>query len=121
MNSYSGSIFSNSTNTISSGSCNSCWSYPSSTITIAGSYFNISQPKVKYTIMGEEIEVDGNYTYEISSFLSLITVNGWRYYEEMLKNGIYLTGDLKSHLERMYIHHQRDQKIKDILETKTEE
>jgi len=120
--SSSGSIFCGSTSGISSGSICTINGSTLSTITLAsGSYFTLSQPKVKYTLMGETFEVEGNYSFDVSSFISLITVNGWRYYEEMLKNGISLTGDLKENIERMYLQHNRDQKIKDILETKNEE
>lgn len=111
-NIYSGSIISSGTiNTLSTGY------YGNNTITISPySSFNYIPSKIIYEVMGEKIEIEGNYTFEVASLLSSITVNGWKYYEEMLKNGLILTGDLKNNLERMYLQNLRDQKIKDILE-----
>jgi hypothetical protein len=126
-----GSIFSGSCNSITSTT--NCTIYSGSlnsgnnnTITIANPNINysggyiISQPKCKYVVMGVEFEVEGYQSFETASFLSLITVNGWRYYEEMLKNGVNVYGEVKDVLERLYLEHTRDKKINDILETKTE-
>ena len=89
-------------------------------ITNVSGYFNTqySTSKIKYTIFGEEIEVNGYYNFETASFISLLTINGWKYYEEMIKNGMYLDGELNIEIEKRYLIYRRDQKIDNILETK---
>lgn len=86
--------------------------------TIGNSSYTISPQKTKYVLFEEEIEVEGYPSTEVAQTISIINCIGWKYYEEIQKQGISFSGELKSVLETRYKTYLRDKKINNILETK---
>ena len=69
-----------------------------------------------YYFMGEQIEVEGYKSFEVSMCLASIECNGWKYYESLKRNSIQL-GNIGDIVEKIYLKHCRDNKISEILET----
>jgi hypothetical protein len=86
--------------------------------TIGNSSYTISPQKTKYTLFDEEIEVDGHASIEAAQTIAIINCIGWKYYEEIQKQGVSFSVELKSVLETRYKTYLRDKKINNILETK---
>jgi hypothetical protein len=69
--------------------------------------------------LGEDITVEGHQDVNVAQTISLINCIGWKYYEEIQKQGVSFYGELKVILEQKYKAYARDQKINNILETKS--
>jgi len=82
------------------------------------STYTIKPPKVTYNLLGEDITIDGYHDINIAQTIALINCIGWKYYEEIQKQGASFMGELKEILEQRYKSYKRDQSINNILETK---
>jgi hypothetical protein len=106
----------------SSGSIGVSGYTSNSTLTTTGSaystYTTLSQ-KTTYHLLGEDISIDGYSDVNVAQTIALINCIGWKYYEEIQKQGVSFSGELKVILEQRYKTHTRDQKINNILETKS--
>jgi hypothetical protein len=102
----------------SSGSIGVSGYTSNSTLTTTGTY-TIQPQKTTYHLLGEVISVDGFPDTNVAQTIALINCIGWKYYEEIQKQGISFMGELKEILEQRYKTHTRDQKINNILETKS--
>jgi len=83
------------------------------------STYTIQPSKVTYHLLGEDITVEGHQDVNVAQTISLINCIGWKYYEEIQKQGVSFYGELKVILEQKYKAYARDQKINNILETKS--
>jgi len=83
------------------------------------STYTIQPQKVTYHLLGENITFDGRQDANVAQTIALINCIGWKYYEEIQKQGVSFSGELKVILEQRYKTHTRDQKINNILETKS--
>jgi hypothetical protein len=102
----------------SSGSIGVSGYTSNSTLTTTGTY-TIQPQKVTYHLLGENITFDGHQDANVAQTIALINCIGWKYYEEIQKQGVSFSGELKEILEQRYKTHTRDQKINNILETKS--
>jgi hypothetical protein len=100
------------------GSSGGVSGYSNSTLTTTGTY-TIQPQKVTYHLLGEDISIDGHSDANVAQTIALINCIGWKYYEEIQKQGVSFSGELKVILEQRYKTHTRDQKINNILETKS--
>jgi len=106
----------------SSGSIGVSGYTSNSTLTTTGSAnstYTIQPQKVTYHLLGEDISIDGHSDANVAQTIALINCIGWKYYEEIQKQGVSFMGELKEILEQRYKTHTRDQKINNILETKS--
>jgi len=92
-------IYSNGTSNTLVSSANSTWST-----------FNINTKSV-YIVFGEEIKVDGPKDTFLAQNLSLITVLGKTFYDELIKNGFTFTKEIEVVLQRNF----RNEKINSVL------
>lgn len=74
----------------------------------------ITSAKTTYHVLGEELTVSGVYDPITASNLSLITVLGKPYYDELLKNGIVFSPEISNFLNIL----MRDYKLSQILDNK---
>jgi hypothetical protein len=101
----------------SSGSIGVSGYTSNSTLTTTGTYTYTIQPqKTTYHFLGEDISIDGHYDANVAQTIALINCIGWKYYEEIQKQGVSFSGELKEILEQRYKTHTRDQKINNILD-----
>ena len=105
----------------SSGSIGVSGYTSNSTLTTGSAYstYTIQPSKVTYHLLGEDITVEGYSDANVAQTIALINCIGWKYYEEIQKQGLSFGGELKEILEQRYKTHTRDQKINNILETKS--
>jgi len=106
----------------SSGSIGVSGYTSNSTLTTTGSAnstYTIQPQKTTYHLLGEDITVESYADHNVAQLIALINCIGWKYYEEIQKQGISFTGELKAILEQKYKAYSRDQKINNILETKS--
>lgn len=84
----------------------------------AGAYstYTIQPQKTTYHLLGEDISVDGYTDVNVAQTIALINCIGWKYYEEIQKQGVSFMGELKEILEQKYKAYSRDQKINNILD-----
>jgi hypothetical protein len=100
----------------SSGSIGVSGYTSNSTLTTTGSAMSTYTLQTTYHLLGEDIKVEGHADHNIAQTISLINCIGWKYYEEIQKQGISFSGELKEILEQRYKSHTRDQKINNILD-----
>lgn len=74
-----------------------------------------------YNIDGIEVKFDRNLTFEEISLIVGIDINGTKYYNSMIKNGITLYGDLKEKIEPIIKALERKEKLSSILKNKENE
>lgn len=90
-------------------------------ITTTSNYgaYTIQPSKVHYNLLGEEIVIEGYRDEIIVQTIALINCIGWKYYEEIQKQGFCLfSKELKEIVDTRYAIYLRDKKINNILETK---
>jgi len=80
-----------------------------------GTTATISQPKTKYVILGEELEVDGYKDIITPLIIATLNVLGKPYWLELKKQDIKLTDEISSFIEERITVLDRDKKINDIL------
>lgn len=74
-----------------------------------------------YNIDGIGVKFDRNLTFEEISLIVGIDINGTKYYNSMIKNGITLYGDLKEKIEPIIKALERKEKLSSILKNKENE
>lgn len=74
-----------------------------------------------YNIGGIDVEFDRSLTFEEVSLIVGIDINGTKYYNSMIKNGITLYGDLKEKIEPIIKALERKEKLGSILKNKENE
>lgn len=74
-----------------------------------------------YNIGGIDVEFDRSLTFEEVSLIVGIDINGTKYYNSMIKNGITLYGDLKKKIEPIIKALERKEKLSSILKNKENE
>jgi hypothetical protein len=109
VSSTSGSLLSKGTTSLSSISGGSGVSWAST------GYSNVSS-KHTYNIMGDDIEVDGYYDTHTAVVLASINLLGWKYYEELLKQGVSFSEQIEREIKKRYTLYLRDSKIESILD-----
>ena len=82
----------------------------------SGTSYTISQNKVKYNVLGKEIEVEGYRNFEISLCLALINTNGIEFYLELKKQEITFPNEIGELLEAEIVSHFRNKKIDSVIE-----
>jgi len=85
------------------------------TITTTGAYFQ--SPKTTYHLLGEDIIVSDPPNLNVGMTIATINCIGWKYFEELKKQGIQYGDELMEILEQRYKIYCRDRKINNILET----
>lgn len=103
-----GSTGSTTTTTLITGSGSSYY-------TTAGSSYYSTLSKSTYHILGEDVEVDGYKDNSIVMIIATINVLGKPYYDELLKQGAILPGEILTFLERKFLILERDRKIDSII------
>jgi hypothetical protein len=101
-----GSTGSTTTTTLITGSGSSYYT------TAGSSYYST---KSTYHILGEDVEVDGYKDNSIVMIIATINVLGKPYYDELLKQGAILPGEILTFLERKFLILERDRKIDSII------
>lgn len=103
-----------STGTINNGSVTNTGVGHGLTLKSSNNLYSITSSKTTYHVLGEEITVDGGYDTLTAMNLSLITVLGKPYYDELLKNGIKFQPEITNFLNILI----RDYKLDQILNDK---
>ena len=88
-------------------------SFGTSLTTTAGHGFTINyQPKAKYHILGEDVEVSGQYP-EANTLMMIATLNvlGKPFLDELHKNNVFFAPEIEEYLKVKF----RDKKIDDII------
>jgi hypothetical protein len=102
-----------STNTTITGSNNIAIGKASG---IYGTSFNTTISKVKYHILGEDVEVDGYIDGTTAMMISTLNVLGKPYYDELKKNNVSFSNDIEEYLKVKFKVMERDTKIDSILD-----
>lgn len=76
----------------------------------------ISYQKSTYVLMDEEITIEGYSDFQIAQTIALINCLGWKYYEEIRKQKVSFTEELKVILESKYKVYLRENKLDHILD-----
>jgi hypothetical protein len=78
-------------------------------------YIYGSDTPTDYTINGHVLKMNRGLENAEISFISLIELNGYKYYDTCIKNGYHIVDDLKEKLEPIINQIKRSKKIKSIL------
>ena len=70
-------------------------------------------PKAKYHILGEDIEVSG---YVDTVAVATLNVLGKPFYDELKKNGVCFCSEIEEYLKVKFKNMERDNKIESILD-----
>jgi hypothetical protein len=92
-------------------------SFGTSLTTTAGSGHRINyQPKTKYHILGEDVEVSGYYQ-DGTTVMMIATLNvlGKPFLDELHKNRTFFPQEIEEYLEKKFKWLERDKKIDDII------
>ncbi len=105
--------------TTSVGSCGSIIAINNGTTitTTTGTGHTINyQPKTKYHILGEDVEVSGYYQ-DGTTTLMIATLNvlGKPFLDELHKNNTFFPSEIEEYLEKKFKWMERDKKIDDII------
>lgn len=84
-------------------------------LVMGGSTINYSLNKVKYHILGEDVEVNGYSDSNLAIAISTLNVLGKPFYDELKKNNINLPNEIEEYLEVKFKILERDRKIDDVL------
>lgn len=82
---------------------------------ISTNSYNIQGVKTTYYVLGEELSVSGVHDPITASNLSLITILGKPYYDELIKNGVKFSSEISNFLNIVLT---RDYKLSQILDNK---
>jgi len=88
----------------------------SNSLGIYGTSFNTTFSKVKYHILGEDIEVSGYLDGTTAMIISTLNVLGKPYYDELKKNNVSFCNEIEDFLKQKFKILERDNKIDSILE-----
>ena len=86
--------------------------------TTAGHGLTINyQPKTKYHILGEDVEVSGSNYQDGTTTLMIATLNvlGKPFLDELHKNNTFFPREIEEYLEKKFKWIERDKKIDDII------
>jgi hypothetical protein len=90
----------------------------SSALGIYGTSFNTTITKVKYHILGEDVEVSGHIDGTTAMMISTLNVLGKPFYDELKKNKVSFSNEIEEYLKVKFKVMERDTKIDSILEEK---
>ncbi len=112
--SSSGSISTGTnSNTISITSNSSITS--GSNIVYSTSGITFKSAKSKYHVLGEDVEIDGYYDSHLAIAISTLNILGRPFYEELIKQDIYISDELKKIIEKNLKILDRENKINQII------
>ena len=99
-------------------SINSSLGSINTTVQITPNYnYNIT----KYSIFGEEVEVDSDRDPFLAQNLALINVLGKPFYDELIKNGFVFPKKIEGVLQNKFRILERDKKISSVLDDRGNE
>ena len=96
------------------------WGTTTTTTAGTGGLYTITSPKVKYIILGEEYETDGNTTFEIANMIAILNVLGKPYWIELKKQNVSFGNDMENFIEERFLVLERDRKITEIIDIITD-
>lgn len=105
------SVTGTNNNLISSGSLNT-------TVQITPNY---NYSVTKYSIFGEDVEIDSGRDPFLAQNLALINVLGRPFYDELIKNGFVFTEKIEAILQKKFRILERDKKINSVLDDRANE
>lgn len=88
---------------------------------ITSGCITISTPKYDYKLCGYKFKLDRPLSMDEATLIANISINGIRYYNLMVENGMELYGDLKEALEPILKVIERNEKIGSILKNNKNE
>ena len=83
---------------------------------IIGSSATISLSKIKYNVLGKEIEVSGYRNFELALCLALINTNGISFYSELKKQEVSFPIEIEEYLKNELKLELRNKKIDQVNE-----
>ena len=82
----------------------------------SGLAIGISSLKVKYHVLGEDVEVSGHYQDGMTTLMiSTLNVLGKPFLDELHKNNTFFPTEIEEYLENKFKLFERDKKIDDII------
>ncbi len=90
----------------------------SSTTTVASNTFigySSVVSKVKYVVLGKEIEVEGYKDAVTALYISMINLHGKVFYDEVKKQGVDFPREIEDYLKIALIPWERDKKLDTLL------
>lgn len=82
----------------------------------SGLTIGIASQKVKYHILGEDVEVGGHYQDGMTTLMiSTLNVLGKPFLDELHKNNTFFPKEIEEYLEKKFKWLERDKKIDDII------
>jgi len=81
-----------------------------------GTSFNTTIAKIKYHILGEDVEVSGYIDATTAMMISTLNILGKPYYDELKKNNVSFSNEIEDFLKQKFKILERDTKIDSILE-----
>lgn len=88
---------------------------------ITSGCITISTPKYDYKLCGHKFKLDRPLSMDEATLIANISINGIRYYNLMVENGMELYGDLKEAIEPILKVIERNEKIGSILKNNKNE
>ena len=79
-------------------------------------YSGITSQKVKYHVLGEDVEVSNSYRDGYTStMIATLNVLGKPFLDEIHKNGVFFPNEIEEYLEKKFKWIERDKKIDVII------
>jgi hypothetical protein len=80
-----------------------------------GGSIKFTNAKSKYHVLGEDVEIDEYYDSYLAIAISTLNVLGRPFYEELIKQDIYISDELKKIIEKNLKILDRENKINQII------
>lgn len=94
--------------------------YDGGTTTIS-SWHNSIEFKDEYKVCNHRFKLKRSLSFEELNLITNITLNGTKYYDLMIENGLVLNGDFKEVIEPLIEIIKRNEKIGSVLKNKKDE
>lgn len=120
-------IYGGSSSTWTSGSYGTFSGSTTTTVTSVGGTFSSGSSgisyigyhsvvsKVKYVVLGKEIEVDGYKDAVTALYISMINLQGKPFYDEVKKQGVDFPKEIEEYLKTALIQWDREKKLDTLL------
>lgn len=83
--------------------------------TLGAGNFTITPQTTTYNVLGEDVTVEGYKEPTIAIIVSSINVLGKPFFDDIMKQGIYIPNEIQAFLYKKFIILERDRKIDEII------
>jgi hypothetical protein len=83
--------------------------------TLGAGNFTITPQTTTYNVLGEDVTVEGYKEPTIAIIVSSINVLGKPFFDDIMKQGIYIPNEILDYLYKKFIILERDRKIDEII------